>query len=221
MRRFLILLSALTLGAAVLPQDSLAQNRDRGGKDEEAQSRAKEKAKEEWADGQGLALEKRRAMGSCPLVKILYDAARFHEFAENKQLLANVAWTGEISGVASDCAYKAEDPITVEMQVGFALGKGPRAEGDTKTYRWWVAVTDKDRSVLAKEYYDLPVRFAPGSDRMITTQTLRGITIPRAAATVSGENFEILVGFDVTPAMVEFNRDGKRYPINAVAKPAQ
>ena len=42
-----------------------------------------------------------------------------------------------------------------------------------------------------------------------------GIVIPRADATTSGENFEILIGFDVTPQMAEFNRLGKRFRVNA------
>jgi hypothetical protein len=43
---------------------------------------------------------------------------------------------------------------------------------------------------------------------------VKGIVIPRATATVSGANFEILVGFDVTPEMAAFNREGKRFRPN-------
>ena len=32
---------------------------------------------------------------------------------------------------------------------------------------------------------------------------------------MSGSNFEILVGFDVTPEMADFNRLGKRFRVNA------
>ncbi|WP_262422966.1 hypothetical protein [Brevundimonas denitrificans] len=39
--------------------------------------------------------------------------------------------------------------------------------------------------------------------------------IPRAEETTSGSNFEILVGFEVTPEMAEFNRTGSRFRINA------
>jgi hypothetical protein len=41
-----------------------------------------------------------------------------------------------------------------------------------------------------------------------------GIKIPRGKASVSGSNFEVLVGFDVTPEMVAFNREGKRFRAN-------
>ena len=45
----------------------------------------------------------------------------------------------------------------------------------------------------------------------------KNIVIPRGAQTTSGANFEILVGFDVTPQMAQFNRVGKRFRVNAGA----
>ena len=45
--------------------------------------------------------------------------------------------------------------------------------------------------------------------------------IERAGIETSGSNFEILVGFDVTPEMAEFNRSGSRFRVNAgAAQPA-
>jgi hypothetical protein len=42
-------------------------------------------------------------------------------------------------------------------------------------------------------------------------QEVKTITIPRANPDTSGVNFEILVGFDLTPEQLAFNRDGKRF----------
>ena len=57
--------------------------------------------------------------------------------------------------------------------------------------------------------------YAPGEDRALITDKVFGIKIPRGKASVSGSNFEVLVGFDVTPEMAAFNRDGKRFRMNA------
>jgi len=95
------------------------------------------------------------------------------------------------------------------------------AHSDHKTYRYWVAVTDRDKAVLAKEYFDLPVTFPAGEDRVQKTEDVFGITIPRADIKVSGANFEVLVGFDVTPEMADFNRQGKRFRANAGVATAQ
>jgi hypothetical protein len=148
---------------------------------------------------------------------VLYDAGRYVEFKDNREAAGAVAYTGEIQGLASGCEYKDADPIKVRVEMLFGLGRGPQAGESRKTYRYWVAVTQRNQQVLAKEYFDLPVTFPAGQDRVLINETLEDITIPRAAITVSGANFEVLVGFDVTPQMAEFNRDGKRFRANATA----
>ncbi|MFN3668719.1 MAG: Tat pathway signal sequence domain protein [Brevundimonas sp.] len=164
-------------------------------------------------------LRRRAAAGPCPYVKVLYDAARYVELADDRPAIANVGFTGEIDGLVSDCAYQSDEPITVMTRVQFNLGRGPRAQGDQRTYRYWIAVTERNRAVLAKEYFDLPVDFEGGTTATVTQD--QTIMIPRADATTSGDNFEVLVGFDVTPAMAEFNRNGSRFRVNAGTGAAQ
>jgi len=147
-------------------------------------------------------------------VKSLYDATRFVEFKDDREASAAVTWSGEIQGVSAGCQYKDDQPIHVAMEVLFELGKGPQATGRQKTYRYWVAVTDRNRSVLAKQSFDLPVTFPEGVDRVYVTENIGNITIPRATMTTSGANFEVLIGFEVTPQMAAFNREGKRFRLN-------
>ena len=158
-------------------------------------------------------LRRRAAAGPCPYVKILYDAARYVELTGDRVASTNVAYTGEIEGLVSDCGYQGDGPITVQTRVLFNLGRGPQAEGDQRTYRYWIAVTERNKAVLAKEYFDLPVNFDGETVTSVTQD--QTIVIPRADATTSGDNFEILVGFDVTPQMAEFNRTGSRFRVNA------
>jgi hypothetical protein len=160
-------------------------------------------------------LRRSAAAGPCPYVKILYDAARYVELTGDRVSASNVAYTGEIEGLTSDCAYQADEPITVYTRVLFNLGRGPQAQGDGRTYRYWIAVTERNKAVLAKEYFDLPVNFDGELTASVTHDQV--VVIPRADVTTSGDNFEILVGFDVTPEMAEFNRTGSRFRVNAGA----
>lgn len=220
MRRFLALFGVVAIAATSLPlDDAFAQSRREREREqaERAKSEAerrKEQAKKDW--NPALApLPGQRNAGPCPFVKVLYDAARYVEFEGDREASAAVAWSGEIDGISADCSYRGDDPIDLDVDVAFALGKGPRAGSDRKTYRYWVAVTDRNRSVLAKEYFDLDARFDRGEDRTRVVERLRGIRIPRADQNTSGANFEVLVGFDVTEKMAAFNRDGKRFRVNA------
>jgi hypothetical protein len=213
------LLCALVLAAAwiSLPVTSaLAQGRGGGGDAGEDDSAAKKKKDDEWGDKQA-PLPALRNAGPCPFVKVLYDAARYVELKDNREASAAVGYTGEIQGLSSACQYKSDDPIKVQMEILFGLGRGPQATGSSNTYRYWVAVTDRNQEIIAKEYFNLPVAFPAGEDRTLVTDKIYGITIPRARAGVSGSNFEVLVGLDVTPQMAAFNRDGKRFRPNAGA----
>lgn len=212
MRRFATFALAALLTVAYAGERAHAQYGGRGDQrqqqdDEEAAK--KKKRDEEW-NQPSAPLPALRNAGPCPFVKVLYDAARYHEFADNQETASAVGFTGEIQGISAACEYKDDQPIKVQMKVLFTLGKGPQAAGDSKTYRYWVAVTDRNREIMAKEYFDVPVKFG-GKDRVDVTDEIDGIVIPRAAATTSGSNFEVLVGFDVTPDMAAFNRAGKRF----------
>lgn len=218
MRRSLLLAAALLAAAATLPAtEAFAQGRRPSSQDKQQEEQAKKKKRdEEWGNAQAPLPQLRNA-GPCPFVKVLYDAGRYVEFKNGKEASADVGYSGEIQGISAGCAYKDDQPITVAMEVLFELGKGPQAEGSSKTYRYWVAVTKRNQAVIDKKYFDLPVKFEPGQDRVYVTEQIGEITIPRATITTSGSNFEVLVGFDVTPQMAEFNREGKRFRLNAGA----
>ena len=220
MRRLLMIsVAALIAG---LPAASFAQYGGGGGgggggqEDKDAQDAAKKKARDkEWGDNQAPLPQLRNA-GPCPFVKTLYDAARFVQFKDGREASANVGYTGEIQGISAGCAYKENEPIKVALEILFELGKGPAAQGNSQTYRYWIAVTDRNREVLAKRTFEMPVSFPSGRDRIYKREMINDVTIPRADANVSGANFEVLVGFDVTPQMADFNRLGKRFRLNSV-----
>lgn len=218
MRRLLLAAAAFVVAASTVPSLALAQI-DPGGDQQQDDSSSKKK-KDDWGDKQA-PLPAMRNAGPCPFVKTLYDAARYVEFKNGQEASAAVGYTGEIQGVTAGCAYKSDDPITVSMNLLFELGRGPQAEGGSKTYRYWVAVTDRNREVLAKKTFELPVSFPAGQDRVYKSEEVKGIVIPRATPTVSGANFEVLVGFEVTPEMAAFNREGKRFRPNVGTVAAQ
>ena len=217
MRRQMLLAAAVLAAVTAVPATSFAQGRrndpEEAARKQQEEAAKKRKQKEEWGDNQA-PLQALRNAGPCPFVKSLYDATRFVEFKEAREASANVAWSGEIQGISAGCAYKDDQPIQVQMEVLFEMGKGPQSTGRQKTYRYWVAVTDRNKSVLAKETFELPVTFPEGEDRVYVTENIGNITIPRASIATSGSNFEILIGFDVTPQMAAFNREGKRFRLN-------
>lgn len=151
--------------------------------------------------------------GPCPGARVLWDAARLVEIKDNNQRYENVGFTGEVRRVTGLCRYVGDQPIVMKLDIDFGFGRGPAAVGANHNYRYFVAVTRRDLAVVKKEYFDFPVEFRRGEDRMSGRQTIPEIVIPRASDQISGANFEILVGFELTPEQLQFNRDGRRFLI--------
>ena len=166
--------------------------------------------------------DQRPNAGPCPLMGVLYDSSRVVAFAQpGNQRYANIAYTGEMQGVRGLCRYVEADPIDMTMEVEMAFGRGPAATSDTQTYRYWVAVARRGRAPIEKAYFDVEVRFPRGQTVVTRTEDIGRIVIPRANEEISGENFEILVGFELTPEQLQFNREGRRFRIDAGENPGQ
>ncbi|HLK25737.1 MAG TPA: Tat pathway signal sequence domain protein [Caulobacteraceae bacterium] len=211
------ILLAATVGAlALLAAPALAQYGSPGGQSQGGDdSAAKAQHDSIWGTPRTLDLPGKKNAGPCPYVKTLYDAARYVELRGNREAFDAVGFTGEIEDLHAGCVYRGAEPIHVGAQVLFEFGRGPAAQGSTKEYTYWVAVTDRNYAVLDKQYFTIRATFPAGVDRVTMTDNIDGIVIPRANSKVSGGNFEVLVGFDVTPDMVAFNQAGKRFLANA------
>lgn len=154
--------------------------------------------------------------GPCPRAFAIYDASRLVEFRDNKQSFATVGFTGEISKVRSLCRYYGTKPIEADLELEMSFGRGPAAEDQNNaTYEYFVAVTRKNIDVINKKTFPVQVTFPAGADRVSLTERVGKIVIPRAAEGTSGENFEIIVGFELTESQRDFNADGKRFRVSA------
>ncbi len=162
----------------------------------------------------GDAATKQNA-GPCPRAFSLYEASRIVEFRDNEQRFENVGFTGEINNVRSLCRYYNEEPIDSNLEITFDLGRGPAASQNTATYEYFVAVTRKNVDVINKEVFPMQVTFPAGKDRVRVVEEVEKIIIPRATATTSGVNFEIIVGFELTESQRQFNAEGRRFRLSA------
>lgn len=153
--------------------------------------------------------------GPCPQAFVLYDASRQVSFADERERFESVGFTAEIQAVRSACRYEGDGPIRADLEIDLGFGRGPAADGDRAAYTYWVAVTRSNLAVITKESFPLTVRFDRDEDTVYQRERIEEIIIPRAAETVAGTNFEILVGFDLTPEQLAFNRAGKRFTIQS------
>lgn len=155
--------------------------------------------------------ESRPNQGPCPAAGSLYEAQRVVMLNGQGDRYSDIEFTGEINGVQLYCRYVDDDPIVAQIDIDFAFGKGVAATSDVADYQFFVAVTRTNRAVVDKEVFPLRVKFPKGSDVVSQRETIGRIVIPRADQTISGANFEILVGFELTEEQRAFNENGRRY----------
>lgn len=160
------------------------------------------------------ALDTRQNAGPCPPAGSLYTASRIVDLTGEDVTYSQIKYTGEITDVRLFCRYVGEDPVEAELELDFAFGKGPAATSDTNDYVYWIAVTRRNGKVLNKERFSVQADFNGGT---VTgaTEIIQDIIIPRADESVSAANFEIVVGFELTEEQATFNREGRRFRLNA------
>jgi hypothetical protein len=141
---------------------------------------------------------------ACPTVSIVRDAAEVVQFRPGPgRDLTDVVARGAIADFSGTCDY-SDDGAIVDLDLVIIAERGPAAGGDQAQFEYFVAVADPNRTVLAKEQFRTGVTFEEGRDRGIAAEELEQI-IPMSR-TGLGQDYQILVGFQLTPEQLEFNR---------------
>ncbi len=162
----------------------------------------------------GDALDTRQNAGTCPPVGSIYNASRIVDFEGNEALFPNLAYSGEIVDVQMFCRYVGTDPVRAEIEIDFAFGRGQAGTETVRDYTYWVAVTRRSGKVLNKEFFTVQADFSDG-DVTGRTELVQRIIIPRSEESVSAANFEVLVGFELTDKQLTYNKEGRRFRLNA------
>ena len=144
----------------------------------------------------------------CPNAFALSDAARMVVF-DGEPGLDAVAWSAEVTDVRTSCRYAEDSPISAEVTLDLAVGRGPAARDDTLPLTYFVAVTRRDKDLIAKEEFTVPVTVRQGMATVELSERVREIVIPRAGENTSGTNFEIAVGFALSREQLLYNRSGR------------
>ena len=121
-----------------------------------------------------------------PEYLVLEEAAKMVEF-NGEPALENVAYSGEITNVRTSCRYFGDEPIEATLEVSLAVGKGPQAISNEKTVPYFVAITRKNRDLIAKETFFVPVKFTRNRDVATAKDVVGKIVIPRANENISGD----------------------------------
>jgi hypothetical protein len=156
----------------------------------------------------GCGSSQKAASGAppCPKVAVLSDAAHLTVYRDGPgRDLTDVVFEAELGRIAGDCVYKKRNTsVTVEMKLAVVARRGPADRDRAAVFEYFVAIVDSQSNVLARQEFRSQVTFRPEQTQLVSLEELEQV-IP-LKRDQPGSDFDVLIGFKLTPEQVERNR---------------
>jgi hypothetical protein len=152
---------------------------------------------------------------SCPVAAVLADAVSVTKLKPGSPVTSrdpnNVMFTAEMAKPELACDYDIKrSTLSVDVSFNVRASRGPAAAADPPL-EFFVSIVDVDNNVLVKKVY----QYQPdlGSNRAVQwTQKVNSVVVP-IESDRRPSDFEILTGFQLTPAELAYNRIPVTAPI--------
>lgn len=147
----------------------------------------------------------------CPVPAILADTASVTFFRPGtKPDLANELYTVTLINAQTDCVYTPRTGLTrSSLDLTFRATRTPTDEAPTYTVPYYVVVHEGAK-LYAKRIYNLRFSFAPGAATAVVTQSPDDTRIKIETGKLPW-NYQLLAGFQMTAAQIEYNKTRARY----------
>jgi len=144
----------------------------------------------------------------CPRVAILNHASSVTKFAPTGPMSpANAAYSVEMTDIKMECKYGGGNLSELEanVEVLVTARKGPKWQGGRGNAVYFVVVTDRSGTVLAKRTF--PIRFELGNKASMDFREASWMFVDLAQGKrTGGAAFEIWTGFQLTNDELRYNR---------------
>ncbi len=138
----------------------------------------------------------------CPRPAIADGAGNLSRFAGSGTASSDLAFEAWIADIEGDCGYD-DNVIDIDMNVTIVGRRGP-AGSDGGQFTYFVALVRNDGTIIDRRAF-------AGEIDLVSTQS-RGGFVDEIEQTVTlsegedGANYTIIVGFELTPEELEYNR---------------
>lgn len=144
----------------------------------------------------------------CPKVLILGDAGTLVRFKPGPgRDITDIQFEARIVNFIGGCLYK-KDGVDVGLNITIAVERGAAATGSAIEFDYFVAIPDFLPKPEGKRVLNVKGEF-PGSRPRLFYQDEVDLFIPLSDG-ATGPRKEIILGFQLSPAEVEYNRSVRR-----------
>jgi hypothetical protein len=143
---------------------------------------------------------------TCPKIMPAPNADKIALFAPGGHAAKDVVVGGRITDLEGKCV-REKLGVTLNAQIEFYA---QRATMDIKaaTFPYFVALVDPDGRLLTEEAFTLPVPFLPAESYRIMPAEKITVHLP-VKNQEAGSAYTVLVGFQLTPDQIAFNRGAR------------
>ena len=147
----------------------------------------------------------------CPVPAILADTKTLTIFRPGTTPdLANELFTVAVTDAQGDCTYSTRDGMVhSSLELTFVAARTPTAEAASYSVPYFVAVHE-NATVFTKRLYTLRFTFAPGASVATIKQAPDDVDIKLANGKLPW-NYQMMAGFQMTPAQIEYTKTRARY----------
>jgi hypothetical protein len=142
----------------------------------------------------------------CPATGVVGGIDTVSRFDGHGTGFVDLAYRARLSETQSDCDID-KDGVTVTMTVQTTAELGPAATERSADFAYFVAVTDTNDKIVAKQVFANPVTFKPNQNRAGTLDTFTQ-RIPLANPK-QADRYHVILGFQMTGSEMEYNRTEK------------
>ncbi|MFV2092052.1 MAG: hypothetical protein ACC634_03105 [Hyphomicrobiales bacterium] len=142
----------------------------------------------------------------CPSAGTLVDAATITEFARARSTAdSNIRYKAEITRSAFDCSVSG-NKVSGTISIVGEVSLGRRGRAGEITLPLFVAVTIRDAEVVTKRFEVVDVTIPKGQKRANFEKIISNFEFNIKTSRKTAD-YEILVGFNLSPEQVAYNRD--------------
>lgn len=138
---------------------------------------------------------------NCPAVGVIDHLNTITRFNGQGQTNADVVFDANIINLEANCSEGSA--VSTEISFTIRAKKGVAFDGKSHVLSYYVVVLRDNHMITHKKVYTTRINFKPGSDiagvRETLIQTFNNFEEPRRY------DYEVLVGFEVTPEELQFN----------------
>lgn len=141
----------------------------------------------------------------CPSVLIVEDAAALTLFSPGGgRDLTDIVATARFGPFEGQCDY-FDDRVDVRLELLIVAERGPALTGDRVVVEYFVSILDPQDRIMVKREFPVELGFASASLSQAASREVLVQSIPLADLGTAAEH-EILIGFQLDPAQLDFNR---------------